>query len=88
MSEADRETPRSYETPGLLRWRRATDAPLLILAIGSLPSLLLELERSLLSPADRLFLDVTNIVVLVAFAVDYVVELSLARHRWGYVRRE
>jgi hypothetical protein len=26
-----------YTTPGLLRWRSLTDAPLLVLAIGSLP---------------------------------------------------
>jgi len=72
----------------MLRWRRATDGPLLVLAIGTLPLLLLELDRSDLAHSDRVFLDVTNIIVLVAFAVDYVVELSLASSRAQYVRRE
>jgi voltage-gated potassium channel len=77
-----------YQTPGLLRWRKATDAPLLILAVGSLPLLLLELARSELPRSDRLFLDVVNVVVLIAFAVDYLVELVLARPRSKFVRGE
>lgn len=77
-----------YMTPSLERWRRATDAPLLALAIGSLPILLLEVARGELPRSDRLFLDLANVVVLVAFAVDYLVELSLARRRWQYVRHE
>lgn len=77
-----------YSTPGLVRWRSLTDAPLLILAVGSLPLLLLELARNDLTRADRVFLDVVNVIVLVAFAVDYVVELLLARHKGQYVRGE
>lgn len=75
-------------TPGLARWRRATDAPLLIIAIGSLPILLLEVARTDLSHADRLFLDAANVFVLTAFAVDYIMELALARHRSQFARRE
>jgi voltage-gated potassium channel len=74
-------------TPGLARWRRATDLPLLVLAIGSLPLLLLEIAEDL-TVSDRRFLDIVNIVVFVAFAVDYVVELRLAGDRRLYVRRE
>ena len=77
-----------YETPALLHWRQATDAPLLILAIGSLPLLLLELTRSDLTRADRAFLDIVNVAVLVAFAADYLVELATARPRVVFVRRE
>jgi voltage-gated potassium channel len=77
-----------YGTPGLERWRRATDVPLLVLAIGSLPLLLLELVRQDLTDADRLFLDAVNVAVLVAFAVDYVVELALAGDRRRFVRAE
>ncbi|MCU1485590.1 MAG: putative voltage-gated potassium channel protein [Actinomycetia bacterium] len=77
-----------YGTPGLTRWRRATDAPLLALAIGSLPLLLLEVTRHDLPLADRYFLDATNVVVLVAFAIDYFVELWLAGARRSYVRGE
>ncbi len=88
MLEPDNTHSRSYETVELVAWRRVTDGPLLILAIGSLPLLLLELERSSLSSADRIFLDVINFAVLVAFAVDYFVELTLARSRRDYVRSE
>jgi len=77
-----------YLTPGLIRWRQLTDAPLLILAVGSLPLLLLEVARDDLISADRRFLDIVNVVVLVAFAIDYVVELSLARPRRLFVRGE
>lgn len=77
-----------YLTPGLARWRKATDAPFLILAVGSLPLLLLELVRSELPAGDRAFLDFVNIVVLVAFAVDYLVELRLARGKRQFVRAE
>ncbi len=82
-----RETA-DYETPALLRWRRATDVPLLVLAIGSLPLLLLELARSDLTRGDRIFLDAANVIVLVAFAVDYGVELATATKRASYMRRE
>jgi voltage-gated potassium channel len=77
-----------YMTDGLARWRRATDLPLLVVAIGSLPLLLLELERSDLTRGDRRFLDLTNLVVLAAFAIDYVVEFALARRRATFARRE
>jgi len=77
-----------YMTPRLRTWRKWTDAPLLILAIGSLPLLLLEIERDTLVYGDRLFLDTLNVVVLAAFAIDYVVELALATERPSFVRRE
>lgn len=77
-----------YVTPGLARWRAATDAPLLVIGIGSLPILLLEFVRHDLTHADRVFLDVVNVVVLISFLTDYVVELVLARPRGEYVRKE
>ena len=77
-----------YLTPRLAAWRRRTDAPLLVLAIGSLPLLLLELTRSELTHSDRVFLDVVNVAVLVGFAVDYFVELALASNRRSYMRHE
>lgn len=86
----DERTARqvTYVTPRLQRWRDATDGPLLALAIGSLPILLLEVARSDLPRPDRLLLDAMNVVVLVAFAVDYLVELRLAGNRRAYVRHE
>ena len=77
-----------YVTPGLRRWRAVTDGPLLVLAIGSLPLLVLETARERLAHGDQLFLDVVNVVVLVAFGVDYIVELALATRRRQFVRRE
>lgn len=82
------ERRASYDTPRLAGWRRRTDLPLTVLAIGSLPLLLLELERDELARADRLMLDTVNVVVLVAFALDYVVELALAGDRRRFVRSE
>ena len=78
----------TYITPRLAAWRRHTDAPLMVLAIGTLPLLLLELERSNLARSDRLFLDIANVVVLAAFAGDYLVELALASNRSRYARHE
>jgi len=87
--QGDKDVGRtSYETPALLRWRRATDAPLLIIAVGSLPLLVLELARGRLPHGDRLFLDVVNVVVLVAFAIDYIVELACAAPKHRFVRSE
>jgi voltage-gated potassium channel len=82
------QTTAPYMTPRLARWRHATDGPLLVIAVASLPMLLLELRRSDLAYHDRLLLDAVNVLVLVAFAVDYFVELALAQHRRQFVRRE
>lgn len=72
----------------LERWRAATDVPLVVLAVGTLPLLLLEIERDLLPDHDRVFLDVVNLVVLAAFATDYVVEVVVAGDRRRHVRTE
>lgn len=77
-----------YVTESMRRWRKWTDGPLIVLAIGSLPILLLELERDGLPPADRAIVDLVNVAVLVAFAVDYAVEFALASDRRSYVRHE
>jgi voltage-gated potassium channel len=62
--------------------------PLIALAVGSLPVLLLEFVRGRLPWSDRVFMDVINLAVLVAFAIDYVVELRLARDRRAFARTE
>lgn len=85
---SEAESQPEYITSGIVRWRRYTDGPLLAVAIGSLPLLLLELKRDELPHADRVFLDIVNVAVLVAFAVDYLVEISLTRKRGTYARRE
>jgi voltage-gated potassium channel len=59
-----------------------------MLALGSLPLLLLEMTRGDLPHGDRVFLDLVNVIVLIAFATDYFVGLSLARRRVRFVRAE
>lgn len=78
----------TYMTPRLKRWRQLTDWPLMVIAVGSLPILLLEIDKAELQRSDQLFIDVVNWFVLVAFAVDYVVELLSTRERAAYVRHE
>jgi voltage-gated potassium channel len=77
-----------YVTPAMARWRAVTDVPLLVLAIGSLPLLMLEFIREDLTRADRITLDVINLVVLVAFALDYLFELAVASNRRSYAQHE
>jgi voltage-gated potassium channel len=77
-----------YVTPSITRWRALTDVPLLVLAIGSLPILLLEVIRDDLGHGDRIMLDVVNVVVLAAFTIDYVVEVTIAANRRAYVTHE
>lgn len=73
-------------SPHLATWRRWTDIPLLLIAIGSLPLLLLETVADRLSKSDQDFLTAVNVVVFIAFAVDYVVELAVTHQRVVYVR--
>jgi voltage-gated potassium channel len=75
-------------TRGLWVWRKWTDIPLIVLALGSLPILLLEFVSDRLSQTDRTFITIVNLTVFVAFVIDYIVELVLAGDRRSYVRRE
>ena len=88
MMESELRATETADGDRLDRWRARTDWPLTALAIGTLPILLLETQRSDLPRGDRVFIDVVNVVVLVAFAVDYVVELAVTRNRVRYVRTE
>lgn len=86
--QPDTEAVLPYVNERLLRWRRRTDGPLIILAIGSLPFLVLELARSELPAIDELFLDLVNVFVFVVFLANYLVEVSLASDRRSFVRHE
>ena len=72
----------------LATWRRWTDIPLLLLAVGSLPLLLLELISERLTKTDQNFITAVNVIVFIAFAIDYLVELSVTRKRLTYVRTQ
>ena len=75
-------------TPRLATWRKWTDIPLLILAIGSLPLLLLEFVDHRLPDSDQRFLFGVDLVVFLAFAINYVVELFLTSNKSKYVKSE
>ena len=75
-------------TPRLATWRKRTDTPLLLLAVGSLPLLLLEVVSDRLTNTDQNFITAINVLVFIAFAVDYLVELSVTKSRATYVRTQ
>ncbi len=75
-------------SPRLATWRRWTDLPLLVIAVGSLPLLLLEIVADRLSDADQNFLIAVNVLVFIAFAIDYIVELTVTDNRAKYVRTQ
>ena len=58
------------------------------MAVGSLPLLLLEVVASRLSETDRTFLFIVSVLVFVAFAIDYLVELAVTYNRPLYVRTQ
>ena len=79
----------NYEQyPELKSWRKWTDLPLLVLAIGSLPLLLLDFVADRLTQADRNLLFAINFIVFVSFATDYFVELFLCKRKSHYLRHE
>ena len=75
-------------SPRLATWRRRTDLPLLLIAVGSLPLLLLEVVSHRLAQNDQRFITVVNVIVFIAFAVDYLVELSITQKRSTYIRTQ
>jgi voltage-gated potassium channel len=75
-------------TPRLATWRKRTDTPLLLLAVGSLPLLVLEVVSDRLTNTDQNFITAINVLVFIAFAVDYLVELSVTKSRATYVRTQ
>ena len=83
------KTTKEYSlTSKLVTWRKWTDTPLLIIAIGSLPLLLLEIISHRLTSGDKTFLLVVNVTVFLAYAVDYVVEFLFTPEKGRYVRSE
>lgn len=66
-------------------WR---DGVLIVVALGSLPFLLLELVREDLPTRDRLLVDIVNVLVLVLFSLDYISGLFRASDKGRYLRAE
>ena len=75
-------------SPRLATWRRRTDIPLLLLAVGSLPLLLLEVVSNRLPNGDQRFLVAVNVIVFAAFAIDYLVELAVTFNKTKYMKSQ
>lgn len=69
-------------------WKSRTEIPLLIVAIGSLPFLLLELAVDRLPDHDKALLIVVNLIVGFAFLIDFVVGINLATSKSAYIKHE
>ena len=70
------------------RWRKQTDTPLTIIAIGSLPVLFLHFVSDRLTSQDKKFILIVDLIVLTAFVIDYMVELVLATNKFRYIKTE
>ena len=61
---------------------------MLLLAIGSLPLLLLEVVANRLPNGDQRFLVAVNVIVFAAFAIDYLVELAVTFNKMKYMKSQ
>ena len=75
-------------SPKLQSWQNKTDGLLVVIAVGSLPLLLLETISDRLTEGDRNFIVIVNLVVFIAFAIDYIVKLVLTDSKPTYIRTQ
>lgn len=75
-------------SPKLQSWQNKTDGLLVVIAVGSLPLLLLETISDRLPDGDRNFIFIINLVVFFAFAIDYFVKLFLTESKPTYIRTQ
>lgn len=75
-------------SPKLQSWQNKTDGLLVVIAVGSLPLLLLETISDRLPDGDRNFIVIVNLVVFIAFAIDYLVKLVLSDSKPTYIRTQ
>ena len=73
-------------TDGYTRWVKATDLPLIGLAVVFLVVLVMPLIEPALSRSTQRALDTTSAIIWAVFALDYLVRLYLAPQRWRFVR--
>jgi voltage-gated potassium channel len=78
----------SQHNDAVLKWRAQTDTLLTVIAIGSLPVLLLHFISDRLNSSDLRFLFAVDLIVFLAFAIDYLVELRKSKNKWHYVKAE
>ena len=72
-------------SPRLQSWQNKIDVLLMVIAVGSLPLLLLETISDRLPDGDRNFIFIVNLVVFIAFAIDYIVKLILTESKPTYI---
>lgn len=75
------------EGPRLRRWEDATEWPLAVVGIGFLVAYAIPIAQPDVDPVLRSACSWYLGLTWVAFVVDYVVRVCLARRRWAYVRR-
>ena len=75
-------------SPKLQSWQNKTDGLLVVIAVGSLPLLLLETISDRLPDGDKNFIVIVNLVVFIAFAIDYIVKLVLSDSKPTYIRTQ
>ena len=75
-------------SPRLQSWQNKTDGLLIVIAVGSLPLLLLETISDRLPDGDRNFILIVNLAVFIAFAIDYIVKLTLTDSKTTYIRTQ
>jgi voltage-gated potassium channel len=80
--------PQLKISPRFQNWQNKTDGLLVVIAVGSLPLLLLETISDRLPDGDRNFIVIVNLVVFIAFAIDYIVKLLLADSKSTYIRTQ
>lgn len=78
----------SYMTTSIEKWRAKTDVPFLVVAVASLPFLLLEVASNRLPGHDQFLLVVVNAFVAVVFLIDYAVELTFSADKRQYILHE
>ena len=89
MAIATEEAIRpAYVSEPLAAWRAKTGGPLFVLAIGSVPILLLDFVLGDLPTGDRYFVLTVNVLVLAAFLIDYLVGLYLATSKRAFIANE
>jgi voltage-gated potassium channel len=71
----------------LERFERATELPLLLLALAMVPLLVLPLLLDLPSGLESAFV-AADWLIWAVFAVEYAVRLALSQERWKFVRRQ
>lgn len=80
MTTHDQPLP-SYVGPALAKWQARSSPAIVLLAVFSVPIILLEFVAGDLPQSDLIFIIAANLVILSGFAVDYFVGLARSADR-------